>query len=98
MPDCRRVPPRLPACACPPACAASESTLLALLWLLESFHDSRRSAATTCLGAYLKYLALFSPQVRAAQHRQPVCGLAWLWLTSGSCLPLSGAPAAASLP
>ncbi len=51
-----------PVC-CPLACAASESSILASLWLLESLHDSERSPATSALTAYLERLGAFCPLV-----------------------------------
>ncbi|KAL4424938.1 hypothetical protein ABPG77_009667 [Micractinium sp. CCAP 211/92] len=41
---------------------ASEATLLASLWLLESLDNCRRSAATVCLNDYVRHLAAFSQQ------------------------------------
>lgn len=41
---------------------ASEVTVLASLWLLESVESCRRSAATVCLNDYLRHLAAFSQQ------------------------------------
>lgn len=40
---------------------ASESSILASLWLLESLHDSSCSSATTSLTAYLERLGTFCP-------------------------------------
>ena len=48
----------------PPCPAATEQSLLASLWLLESFESVWRSPATVCLNDYLKHLALFSQEVR----------------------------------
>ncbi|KAL4421894.1 hypothetical protein ABPG77_003696 [Micractinium sp. CCAP 211/92] len=42
---------------------ASESSLLAALWVLESAHSSDRSMATVCLDSYLKLLAMFSEEL-----------------------------------
>lgn len=42
---------------------ASESSLLAALWVLESVHSSDRSLATVCLDSYLKLLAMFSEEL-----------------------------------
>lgn len=42
---------------------ASDATLLAGLWVLESYDCSYRSPASVCLAAYLKPLALFSPEL-----------------------------------
>lgn len=49
----------------PPASepAASEATVLASLWLLESVESCQRSAATVCLNDYVRHLAAFSQQV-----------------------------------
>lgn len=41
---------------------ATEQSLLASLWLLESFESVWRSPATVCLNDYLKHLALFSQE------------------------------------
>jgi hypothetical protein len=45
----------------PPAHAASESSILASLWLLDSLHDSQHSSATAALTAYLQRLGAFCP-------------------------------------
>ncbi|PSC76158.1 peptidyl serine alpha-galactosyltransferase [Micractinium conductrix] len=42
---------------------ASESTLLASLWVLEACHSSERSLCTICLESYLRLLALFSEEL-----------------------------------
>lgn len=49
----------------PPALhpAASESSLLAALWTLESLHSAWRSSATAVLSSYVRLLAAFSPEV-----------------------------------
>ncbi|KAL4853957.1 hypothetical protein ACK3TF_005189 [Chlorella vulgaris] len=44
---------------------AGEDTLLAVLWVLESTGSAWRSPASICLPAYLKHLALFSPEIVA---------------------------------
>jgi hypothetical protein len=46
--------------------AASEHTVLACLWLLESVESVWRSPATVCLNDYLKHLAVFSPEAVVA--------------------------------
>jgi hypothetical protein len=55
--------------------AASESALLAALWVLESAHCAWRSPATVCLGSYLKHLAAFSPQVCTSYKASAAGGL-----------------------
>lgn len=55
--------PASPAC---PAPAATEHSLLASLWLLESMESVWRSPATVCLNDYLKHLAVFSPEAVVA--------------------------------
>ncbi|KAL4444182.1 hypothetical protein ABPG75_011919 [Micractinium tetrahymenae] len=42
---------------------ASESSVLAALWVLESTHSSDRSLATVCLDSYLRLLAMFSEEL-----------------------------------
>lgn len=49
----------------PPA-AATESALLAALWLLEAAHSAWRSPASVCLGSWTKHLGAFAPEVRRA--------------------------------
>lgn len=69
-PSCRHcsvvTAPACPAVPSPPCLAATEHSLLASLWLLESWESVWRSPATVCLNDYLKHLALFSQEVRLA--------------------------------
>jgi hypothetical protein len=56
----------------------TEADLLALLWTLESFADSSRSAASTVLGDYIRHLACFDEPLAAAMTDRWVesfCGL-----------------------
>lgn len=56
--------------------AATESSVLASLWLLEAMQDAERSSATAALTDYLACLGAFSPVVRAL-----CCAvLCWRWL------------------
>ncbi|KAL4419377.1 hypothetical protein ABPG77_002904 [Micractinium sp. CCAP 211/92] len=42
---------------------ATEASLLASLWVLESAQSCHRSPATVCLASYVKYLGLLAPQL-----------------------------------
>lgn len=70
-------PPYLPppALLVPRSCinAASESCILASLWLMESVDSVHRSPATVCLNDYLRHLAAFSPEV-GVEPGSPVLG------------------------
>lgn len=55
--------------------AATEASILAALWVLESLADTSRSSATVVLDDYLAHLAAFSPLVRACLQLLSVVGM-----------------------
>jgi len=65
--------PNLPTTPCASSLAATESSILACLWTLEALNSAWRSSATVCLGAYVKLLAAFSPEVSADHNFPQLC-------------------------